>query len=230
MKHINTNAQLSSRLGSLILDFPEMKDIRVSQETFNRINLDRKSKPYKKALQIARLILLNYHPDLRHGTNNVLALMFDMNMLWEQFVFASIRKHKPKGTNITAQNSKNFWKPSIGYNSKMRPDIVLNKDKDNCIVLDTKWKNISGTNPSPQDLRQMFVYMKYYNANKVALIYPGIESDIKSGKYYQQVNGLIGDEECSVISSIVDEDINSWQKQIGTQIYEWYGIENNNKN
>ena len=221
LKHINTNPQLSSRINALIFDFPKMKDIKVSQSTFDRIVLDRKSESYKNAIQISKLILLNYHPDVSQGTNNVLALMFNMNTLWEQFVYASLMKYKIKGTSLNAQNSRNFWKPIYGYQSKIKPDIILNKGKDNCVVLDTKWKNLSGKNPSSHDLRQMFVYMKYYNARKVALIYPGTESKIVSGTYYQLTNGLIGNEECSTISSLVNENVWIWQKQISNQIINW---------
>lgn len=227
LKQINSNAQLSSRLGSLLLDFPEMKDIKVSEAMFDRIELDRKTETYKNALQIARLILLNYHPDVSQGSNNVLALMFDMNVLWEQFVYVSLRKHMSKKTTIAAQTFKNFWKPTSGNRSKMKPDIVLNKEKDNCVVLDTKWKNISGNNPSPQDLRQMFVYMKYYTARKVALVYPGPESNIIAGTYYQHTTGLLGDEECSTISSAVTEDIRAWQKQLNDQIIKWCELNEN---
>ena len=72
-----------------------------------------------------------------------LALMFDMNYLWERFVYASLRKHNRNGNTITAQNTRNFWKPIVGNNSKIKPDIVINKDKDDCVVLDTKWKNLN---------------------------------------------------------------------------------------
>lgn len=227
LKQINTNVQLSSRLGSLLLDFPEMNDIKVSEAMFDRIELDRKTEPYKNALQIARLILLNYHPDVRQGVNSVLALMFDMNMLWEQFVYVSLKKHKSKETTIAAQNVKNFWKPTSGYPSKMKPDIVLNKNKANCIVLDTKWKNLSGNSPSPQDLRQLFVYMKYYTARKVALVYPGPESNIMTGTYYQHATGLLSNEECSAISSVVTGDIRAWQKQLNDQIIKWCELNEN---
>lgn len=221
---ISTNTKLNSRLGSLVLDFPELYDIKVSDALFEKIVYDRKTEPYKNALEIARLILLNYHPDVSSGTNSVLALMFDMNVLWEQFVYVSLRKHKEKSTSIAAQNTRSFWKPSAGYRSKMKPDIVLNKGKEDCIVLDTKWKNLNGYNPSPDDLRQMFVYMKYYGAKKVALVYPGSENINKSGLYYDHGSSdskELSNEECSIVSIGVDRDVKQWQKAISDNISNW---------
>ena len=225
LKYINTNNQLSSRLGSLFLNFPEFRDIKVSEQLFNQITLDRKTEPYKNAIEIARLLLLNYHPDISNGSNNVLALMFDMNLLWEQFVYVSLRKNKVNGSSIVAQNTKNFWKPDNGNRSKLKPDIVLNKNTEDCIVLDTKWKNLNGYNPSPDDLRQMFVYMKYYNAKKVALIYPGRESIIRSGKYYNHEElpvNEIGKEECSIVTIGVLDNIKKWQTEIHNTISKWH--------
>jgi 5-methylcytosine-specific restriction enzyme subunit McrC len=184
---INTNESLQGSIKSLLLDFPEMADVKISEATFNKLILNRKTLSYQKAIEIARLLLLNYHPDVSKGSNHILALMFDMNSLWEQFVYTSLRKHKKTESTITAQNTRNFWKPNKGYTSKMKPDIVLNKDKENCVVLDTKWKNIKNYNPSSEDLRQMFAYMKYYKAKKVALVYPSTKSLVKTGYYYSHI-------------------------------------------
>src|SRR5690606_23967716 len=93
LKRINTNSNLHSRIGALLLHFPPMPDIRVSDETFERIVFTRKSRNYEPAISIARLLLLRYHPGLSAGRNDVLALMIDMNLLWEQFLFVSLRKH-----------------------------------------------------------------------------------------------------------------------------------------
>ena len=224
LKRINTNARLNSRIGSLLLDFPELQDLKVSEALFDGIVMDRKTRPYENSLNIARLILLNYHPDIRRGTNNVLALMFDMNALWEKFVYASLRKHKSEGTAVTAQSKRWFWKTESGDRSGIKPDIVLNQGTDNRIVLDTKWKNLGGRNPSPADLRQMFVYMKYYAAKKVALVYPASESGSKSGRYYDHDASrpnTPGDEECAVISVGVNKDIRAWQRKIYEQITDW---------
>jgi len=221
LQRINCNVKLQSRITSLLLDFPEMPDLTVSENTFNRMIYDRKSSKYKNSIEIARLLLLNHHPDIKVGTNDVLALMFDMNYLWERFVYSSLRKHKEVGSTIAAQNTKDFWKPTVGCNSKMKPDIVINKDKDDCIVLDTKWKNIKHSNPSPHDLRQMYVYMKYYNAKRVALVYPNAESSIKSGLFYKESDSELSSNECSLISIGVKEDIKEWQTNIYEQINNW---------
>jgi len=218
---INSNSRLSSRLGNLLLDFPELSDIKVTESTFDRVFLDRKTEVYSKAIEIARLILLNYHPDLSKGNNNVLALMFDMNVLWEQFVYVSLRKYRNKETKITAQNTRAFWKPTKGSRSNMRPDIVLNKDQDDCIVLDTKWKNLGGQTPSSNDLRQMYVYMQYYNAMKVALIYPGQMKEPMSGKYFDEYSREISEQECSLIPIPVIKDIMDWQMHISDIVKDW---------
>ena len=224
LARINTNQRINGLLQSILLDFPEMPNIGISETTFRKLALNRKTLPYKKALNIAQLLLLNYHPDISKGSNNVLALLFDMNLLWEQFVYSSIRKFKNKNSTISAQNTKNFWKPTKGTTSKMRPDIILNKDSENCVVLDTKWKNLNGHNPSPEDLRQMFVYLQYFNASKVALIYPGARENVRSGNYFSQAhdqNALLDQKECSVITIPSSTNIRQWQKGIAEQVESW---------
>ena len=104
----------------------------------------------------------------------------------------------------------------------MKPDIAIkNKITEKSIVLDTKWKNLNGYNPSPEDLRQMFVYMKYFDANKVALIYPGTETKISAGKYFDFSTRVLGLEECSVITISVENNIRLWQKNIANFIFHW---------
>ena len=232
LKQINTNTELHSRIGVLLLHFPEMPDIKVSEATFDTLVFNRKTQPYKKAIGIAKLLLLQYHPDVITGRHNVLALMFDMNKLWEKFVYVSLRKHHINSSvvkSISKQTDKHFWKPKNGRVSLMRPDIVINQDSDNCIVLDTKWKNLNGNNPSPDDLRQMYVYHEYFSAKRVALIYPSSDEktienrgefvaiDTKIMKTATVGSGNI----CSVISLKTHSDIKEWQKHIYKTVCEF---------
>ncbi|KAA3640997.1 MAG: restriction endonuclease [Bacteroidetes bacterium] len=218
LKRINSNAFLSSRIGSLLLNFPEVKRLKISAATFDKIHLNQKTEGYNNALEISRLLLLNYHPDLTTGHNDVLALMFDMNVLWERFVYVSMRKQKPEGLSVKAQQSKYFWESMQGKKSRMKPDILVSCGKDNLAVLDTKWKNMEAKNPSLDDLRQLYVYHEYYETPKAALVYPGTET-VNTGSYFNS-NGERSGKECSIISIEVDSTITAWQKKIGKQIFD----------
>jgi 5-methylcytosine-specific restriction enzyme subunit McrC len=220
LKRVNRNGMLQSRIETLLLNFPEMPDVKVTDQTFDTIVYDRKTQSYQKSIEIARLILLQFHPDVSRGNRHVLALMFDMNKLWEQFVFVSLRKHKSLTTTITAQTSKYFWKPDVGSRSKIRPDIVINAESENCVVVDTKWKNLNGQNPSPDDLRQMYVYHEYYGASKVALIYPGKKS-ISSGRFMPKGANDFDNKSCGVICLEVHAELGMWQRNIHLEIDGW---------
>lgn len=233
LKQINTNVGLHSRIGALLLHFPEMPEIKVTKTTFEKLVFNRKNQSYKKAINIAKLLLLHYHPDVSKGRNDVLALMFDMNKLWEQFVYVSLRKNREAFKEITAQTSKYFWKPDTGYNSKIRPDIVINKDSEDCVVLDTKWKNLNGYNPSPDDLRQMYVYHEYYGAKRVGLVYPGNPTNGGKGTFHPTPKNPEMDRECSIILLEVPAKLDSgriiikeWQKTIGKEISDWLSKKN----
>lgn len=218
LNKINTNATLTSRICNLILNFPEMPDIRVNESTFKEIRYSRKTMVYCNAMEISRLILLHYYPDIIKGSNHVLALMFDMNKLWEKFVYVSLKKLKPADVSITAQSSKDFWKQSNGDKITVRPDIVINKNKKNCIVLDTKWKNLYDNNPSVEDLRQMYVYHEYFGAQQVALVYPGNKTEKKGGIYIDPFTPRAIPMECNIISIGVESNIKSWQLKIGNDL------------
>ena len=72
LQTVNTNVSLNSRIGNLLLNFPEVKTITITEALFKKVIFNRKNKDYKEAIEIAKL-LLNYHPDLSNGQNNVLA-------------------------------------------------------------------------------------------------------------------------------------------------------------
>ncbi|MFV0163652.1 McrC family protein [Empedobacter falsenii] len=220
LAHISSNPLLKGRIGALTLNFPEMKEIKVNESTFDKIVFDRKNQHYRTALEIAKLLLLlNYHPDVSKGRNDVLALMFDMNSLWEQFILVTL-KRKLKSHHVTAQVTKSFWKPNTGYASKMRPDIILQcKNSKEQYVLDTKWKNLNGYKPSPEDLRQMYVYHRFYQAKKVALIYPSDQHSIQKGNYFSSdKHGEMSEKECSIMQIATALDIKVWQEEIVNRI------------
>lgn len=150
------------------LNFPEVAKKVITIQQLQNITLSRKTKDYEYALELARLIILNYSPDISGGSEKMLSLLFDMNNLWETFVLKQLQKEcKGSDIEVYGQESKSFW----GSNS-LRPDIVLRINCKNYII-DTKWKRPSDSKASVEDLRQMYTYSRFWDAEKALLLYPG---------------------------------------------------------
>lgn len=155
------------RCKTVQLNFPEVKDIWADQHLFDRLSYSRKTESYRTAIEIARLIILNYAPNVKAGTENMLALLFNMNELWEQYVFAQL-VNCTKEWEVWGQESKLFWRDKT-----LRPDILLkHRISGKKFVIDTKWKNYSYDTLSVQDLRQIYVYADYWDAVGGMLLYP----------------------------------------------------------
>jgi 5-methylcytosine-specific restriction enzyme subunit McrC len=217
LQQTNGLQALKSRINRLLMNFPELNTINVMESTFDKIILNRKIQPYKTSLLISKMILLNFHPDVTNGTDEVVALMFDMNALWEKFVFYSIKSNPL--FEVEDQKIANFWKSNNQTKSYFKADIFIKYDSK-YYVLDTKWKNMNDDKPSNDDLRQMFAYLHYYNATKTALLYPDKNEKIITGNYHHRLHDK-KDEECSLLKIPVQKDITKWQEKINKHIVNW---------
>lgn len=188
-RRLNTNPDLAGKIEAEILNFPEESSIKVSDATFNKIKFDRKSIAYKNAISLARFILMKLFPALKSGQTDTIAVMYDMNKLYEKYIEVKLRQALGDEYRVTAQDQIVFWKFTKNTTfRKVKPDLVVYKGEDVVAVLDTKWKVPKEEQfPSIQDLRQMFVYNQYYfkeNPKKrAALVYPDEISSFEEGKY-----------------------------------------------
>lgn len=176
---ISNDSVIADKIGRVKAQFPEVSRIKVDAAVFDRVPLSRKHQPYQKALSIAKLILLNYRPDIKAGRKDLLAIMFDMNMLWEEYVLRTLKKANDGTWKIKGQESQLFWRRKT-----IRPDIVL--EKNNIIyVIDTKWKVINSNKPSDADLKQMYVYNHHWKATHSVLLYPSSGDQINNNGKFQ---------------------------------------------
>ncbi|MCD9855791.1 McrC family protein [Epilithonimonas sp. JDS] len=180
---LSKGSYLYSKCKKVQLDFPEVKPIKANENTFSQIPKSRKTAPYENALAIARLIILNYAPNVSSGSEKMLALLFDMNSLWEEYILARL-KQAYQNTEITVygQDSKNFWNGIT-----IRPDIVVKKNDEVVLIIDTKWKNIDQSLPSTHDLRQMYIYNEYWKSTKSLLLYPSNDISLKDFKCFEKI-------------------------------------------
>jgi 5-methylcytosine-specific restriction enzyme subunit McrC len=175
---------LVDKLNELIFSFPEVSDVPVTTRTAEKLVFDRKSEPYRQTVQIALMLLLDYRPELSTGNNSIFALMFDMNLLWEEYITHQLVKALPRGWRIKPQDETRFWR--MGKTTKsLRPDIVL-QTQNNKFIMDTKWKMPEDNVPSDHDLRQIFAYCHGWNAVCGILLYPAnqlMRQDFLNGEF-----------------------------------------------
>ena len=154
---------LKDKVKKILLEFDNITPTNLSTKDFQNIHFDRKSAPYKKSVDIAKMLILNYSPSLNSGNEQMLTLLFDMNKLWEDYIFRVLRKHIDQETyHITAQSRNLFWKDKT-----IRPDIVVTNHLDKeTFIIDTKWKIVDNSNPSDDDLKQMFTYNLHWKSRE----------------------------------------------------------------
>ena len=184
--NVTQNSDIVNKAKGLAFEFPELMDITVTDNIFTAMHFDRKSDGYQNAIGISKLILLNYMPDGQVPQNNVLALMFDMNKLWEEYIYV-VLKRKLSNKVVRAQEGKQFWERKT-----IEPDIVIydQSGKKPLLVIDTKWKCPIDSSPNDADLKQMFVYHLYWHVSNTVLLYPDIGRQPFSGKFQKTSNQI----------------------------------------
>ncbi|RZK10194.1 MAG: restriction endonuclease, partial [Flavobacterium sp.] len=201
---------LYGKCKTMQLDFPEVRTIQANEGTFSKLPKSRKTAPYETALAIARLIILNYAPNISSGKENMLALLFDMNLLWEEYILVRLKQANLNNVRIYGQQSRRFWK-----NISIRPDIVIEHDKK-IYIIDTKWKNIDYAEPLTHDLRQMYVYNDYWNSQKAMLLYPSGKTTLEAFVTFEENSFHSPPHQCGLGKvSIFKKDRTTLDDQVG---------------
>ncbi len=212
-----TNPQIRLRASKYLAFFPEFNPIIVNEQLFAKLEFNRKTEGYREAISLSELILFNNMPNLTAGKKDSLAVLFDMNRLWEEFVYITLKKYLPEKYTVSAQVQKPFWRTGT-RNKIIKPDIVV-KEGEILTILDTKWKRPDKWFPDDSDLHQMYVYYRYFGANRVALIYPS-DSDSSLPIY----SGAFTDKDSAACDVMllpvhqIEESGVAWQKRIAETI------------
>lgn len=184
LNSVVNNSSVKDRVMRNLMQFPEINQINILSEHFHKIVETRKTVPYKKALQTAKLIILNYSPDIVTGQENMIALLFDMNLLWEEYIYRMLMLIDSEENRIIYQDGKNFWE-----RRRIKPDFVIkHTDKEgnkSTFLIDTKWRVPENNQPTDDELKQMYVYNMYWGSNRSLLLYPEISPQQETfGKFH----------------------------------------------
>ena len=178
---LNKNQQ---RIREFLFVFDEIKISHNIKTDFEKVKLNRQMKDYEQVLLWCKTFLLENSFSPYKGNDIAFALLFDMNLLFESYVYDYLRKNA-FFENIKNQDKKHHLAYENG-NGKftLKPDIVIDDGK---IIVDTKWKilseNKSNQGISQSDMYQLYAYgKKYQNCENLYLIYP--KDELIDGNLY----------------------------------------------
>lgn len=221
------NQSLKHKIRYLLKAFPTQKNIRPTEALFQQFYQLPQYQHYHTALDLAKIITLQYSPDTQFGDCPILAILFDMNQLFEHYIFQQLRQTLPKPWKVQAQVSRRFW-----ANRRLRPDIWLQYGEQN-YILDTKWKILKQPTPSDEDLRQMYAYNHSFQATESLLIYPNVFGLPQRTEAYAQpilINEQAQTHYCKVIFIDILNKKGTLNRAIATHIIQQLGSPNHEQN
>lgn len=180
---LNKNQQ---RIREFLFVFDEIEISHNIKTDFSKIKLNRQMKDYEQVLLWCKTFLFENSFSPYKGNDIAFALLFDMNLLFESFVYSYLKKSS-NFQYIKSQDRTHHLAYENGIGRfRLKPDIVINGGK---IIADTKWKILSEDKAYngilQDDMYQLYAYgTKYANCEKIYLIYPFDELIIKNSYNY----------------------------------------------
>ena len=158
----------------LLHHFSCVSDKSVAQLTARKVVFHRYSERYRAAVTAAQQLLAASFSHVYRGTTHQgLALLLDMNLLFEEFVYRRLEQLSSRQDfNVRRQTTQSLWGAT-----KARPDILIAfPDGRKNVVIDTKWKVLTQPRPSAEDLHQIYVYNQLFDAQRGILLYPRVNN------------------------------------------------------
>lgn len=156
----------------------EVSNIEITNYKFNRLN-----SRFEEVFILAKMIIFGYSSLGQSGGNKSFSMLFKMNDIFEKYIYR-ILKRTFNDTIIYWQHSKYRLLKNEDTNRgifNLIPDIVIEKEGKETIIIDTKWKSISENynrhGVKRDDIYQMYAYLtRYKSAKSVILLYPRNEN------------------------------------------------------
>lgn len=178
MKNVKNRETLKLlRISEMILG--EVDERSVTLNEVNNFSFNRLNKPFEDAFTLGKMIVLGESAIGKLGGNKAYSILFKMNEIFEIYIGKLLKELFYEET-VHMQHSK--YKLLVKEESnrgvfKLIPDIVIEKNGIESVIIDTKWKSVDSKfnrhGVKREDLYQMYAYLtRYKNARTVILIYP----------------------------------------------------------
>ena len=163
----------NKKILSLIKNFySEISWVPFDKVKANKVKLYRNQLSFEKPLKLAKMFVENSSVDLTINKVKNIALLWDMNKLFEEFVFEIMRRYNKNGWKVVAQKGKKLLQQDNSKKRNTFVDIFAYKGNKR-LILDTKYKTFEGLDSfSNSDVFQVTTYCLLHEAKKAILIYP----------------------------------------------------------
>ena len=159
--------------------FDEVSLSYTYQTDFSKINIHRGMEHYALPLRFAKVFLLNESFTSLRGKEDVFALLFPMQTVFEKYMEFVLENSKEKLgiERVLVNGGKNEYLLECNM-ARLQPDYLLEMKNGEKIICDAKWKVLENSeenkckiNISSSDVYQVFAYHHFYNARDTAYIF-----------------------------------------------------------
>lgn len=176
LNKISSNGKNQLLAKRLLTEFEMVNQSTNIDKDFSLVKKDRNAQAYQSLMTWSQVFLKNKSFSTFKGTENVNALLFPMEKIFEAYVAKQLKIKFPEWNVETQKDDKYLFDNPKTF--RLKPDIYMSKGGA-AIVLDTKWKKLIQNSKnskkygiSESDMHQMYAYAYKYDVENVILIYP----------------------------------------------------------
>jgi 5-methylcytosine-specific restriction enzyme subunit McrC len=182
LRSVSRATENQRRLVELEFAFADAAMVPLVALPWESVVLDRTNTEWHDLLRLAGLLLGNRFQTTSMGENLGFSLLFEMNVLFEEFVGRVLQRAlRTTGLIVTLQKPCRFALSELRSGTPRfmtKPDIVVHDRAKPKIIIDTKWKRLKASiedrklGVSQADVYQMIAYGQVYDVHRLLLLYP----------------------------------------------------------
>ena len=174
--YITNNGYNKKTLKLIMNYYSDIELVRFDKFKANKIKLSRNQELFKKPFMLAKMFIENATIDLTNTKIENIILLWDMNKLFEEFVFELLKRNENYFCDwkFTAQKGKYLFKNNNDKPRMTNVDIYAeNNETNEKVIIDTKYKKFETLDDvANSDIYQVTTYCLLHRANKGILLYP----------------------------------------------------------
>lgn len=177
LQKLSSSTANLKEIRQLLLHFEMVKSSSNYTRDFSLVVIDRNTKDYETLMRWSKVFLLNQSFTTFSGNTTARALLFPMEKVFEAYVAKHLKQALADLPWEVSTQDRGYYLFDQPKKFALRPDIVVTRDDQSAIVLDTKWKSLinqprKNYGISQADMYQMYAYSKKYNTKEIWLLYP----------------------------------------------------------